>query len=118
MPVPTRIIETEKIAAISIRRRRAAAATRAKGMLTPAMSVCHTSTPTARNPHPAEFMITVRTERTTVDSDRRLPSHVSRSMKATVTVSPACLPMAVLMSALTGSLWVPAPSAISEVWNG
>lgn len=71
--------------------------------------------PSGVPPTPRRIQITERTERTTVDSDQRQSSHASPSMKATVTVSPACLPMAVLMSALTGSLWVPSPSAISEV---
>ena len=41
-----------------------------------------------------------------------------RSCRQTVTVSPACLPMAVRISALTGSLWVPSPRAMNELWNG
>ena len=36
----------------------------------------------------------------------------------TVTVSPACLPIAVRTSLRTGSLCVPSPSAMNELWNG
>src|SRR4029077_13937979 len=31
---------------------------------------------------------------------------------------PACLPMTLRISALTGSLWVPSPRAMNELWNG
>ena len=41
-----------------------------------------------------------------------------RSCRQTVTVSPACLPMTLRSSALTGSLWVPSPRAMNELWNG
>jgi hypothetical protein len=42
----------------------------------------------------------------------------SRSLKRTLTVSPASLPIALRRSALTGSLWVPSPNAMNELRKG
>jgi hypothetical protein len=48
-------------------------------------------------------------------SSSRPNQRASRSCKITVTVSPACLPMALRVSALTGSLWLPSPNAMNEL---
>jgi hypothetical protein len=40
-----------------------------------------------------------------------------RSVRLMVTVSPAVLPMRVWRALLIGSLWVPSPSAMNDVWN-
>ena len=41
----------------------------------------------------------------------------SRSFNNTETESPSSLPIAFLMSDLTGNLWLPAPIAMKELWN-
>ncbi|GAA1070553.1 hypothetical protein GCM10009629_02000 [Pseudonocardia alni] len=41
-----------------------------------------------------------------------------RSSRWTVTASPVCLPIVVRTAAVTGSLCVPSPSAMKELWNG
>jgi hypothetical protein len=45
-------------------------------------------------------------------------TQLSRSSSRTVTVSPTPLPSVRRTSALTGSLCVPSPSAMNELWNG
>src|SRR5690606_36727259 len=49
---------------------------------------------------------------------RRSAYSLIRSSRWTVTVSPACLPMAVRTSVLTGSLCRPSPSAMNALVNG
>src|ERR1700733_1798410 len=41
-----------------------------------------------------------------------------RSSSSTFTLSPGCLPIVLRMSAFTGSLWVPSPSAMKELRKG
>ncbi len=42
----------------------------------------------------------------------------TRSTNRTVTSSPSPFPIALRTSAFTGSLWVPSPRAMKELWKG
>ncbi len=47
-----------------------------------------------------------------------LGSQLRRSVRCTVTTSPSDLPIALRTAELTGSLWVPSPSAMNAPWKG
>ena len=52
------------------------------------------------------------------DAFRRVVYRARRFSRRTLTVSPASFPIALRTSAFTGSLWVPSPIAMNELWNG